>query len=192
MINTHKGVFMITSRICTTCKIEKPFEEFGNSKKGKWGKREICKPCKRIKDREYERANTDKMTAKHDRWVKKNAAHLADYRHKRYEENPEPYKARAIEYRKSKKNEPVKKYKYKYPHKKKAHLYVELAVHYGHLIRPDRCSKCGVECKPQGHHHDYDLPLDVTWLCTKCHGFEHRINHAERLSEKTSKEEAIV
>lgn len=183
---------MINSRICTTCKIEKYFDEFGNSKKGKWGKREICKACKRIKDREYARANTDKMTAKHNRWVKKNPEHVAEYRRTRYKDNPEPFKALAIKYRKEKNNEPVKKYKYKYPHKKKTHLYVELAVHYGHLIRPDRCSKCSVECKPQGHHHDYDLPLDVTWLCTKCHGLEHRINYAERLSEKTSQEEAIV
>lgn len=183
---------MITSRICTICKIEKPFDAFGNSKKGKWGKREFCKACKRIKDRKYEQANREKMTAKHDRWYEKNIDHVAEYRRKRYAENPEPYKNSSIAYRKKNDNEPVKKYKYKYPHKKKAHLYVELAIHYGHLVRPDHCSKCGIICKPQGHHHDYDLPLDVTWLCTKCHGLEHRIDYAKRLSEETSEEEATV
>jgi len=183
---------MIDRRICTTCKVEKSFDEFGNSKKGKWGKREICKACKRIKDREYERANVDKMTAKHDRWYNKNKDHVAEYRRKRYEMNPEPQKKSSIEYRKKVNNETVKKYKYKYPHKKKAHLYVELAIFYGHLIRPDCCSKCGIGCKPQGHHHDYDLPLDVTWLCTKCHGLEHRIDYAKRLSEETPKGEATV
>lgn len=176
---------MITSRVCTECKIEKPFEEFGNYKKGKWGKREQCKACKRIKDREYERANTEKMTAKHDRWYEKNKDHVAEYRRKRYEANPEPYKASSIKYRKSKENEPVKNYKYKYPYKKRAHLYVELAIEYGHLVRPECCSKCGKICKPQGHHPDYSKPLDVIWLCTKCHGFEHRIIHRERASEKT-------
>lgn len=192
LVTYNQGDIMVNSRICTSCKIEKNFDEFGNSKKGKWGKREICKPCKRIKDREYERANPKKMTEKHNRWYERHKDHAAEYRRKRYAENPEPYKARSIEYRKKMNNDPVKKYKYKYPHKKKAHLYVELAIRYGDLVRPDRCSKCKKKCKPQGHHHDYDKPLDVTWLCPKCHGFEHRINYAERLSEKTSEEEATV
>ncbi len=186
---------MIDRRVCTTCKIEKPFEEFGNSKKGKWGKREICKDCKRIKDREYGRKNPDKMTAKHSRWVKKNKPHLRDYNRERYAENPGIFKERSIAYRKRTENKTIKKYKDKYPLKKKAHLYVELAVFYGDLIRPENCSKCGIACKAQGHHHDYSKPLDVMWLCTKCHGWVHRTentNHAERLSEKTSKEEAIV
>ena len=183
---------MITSRICTACKIEKPFDEFGNYKKGKWGKREQCKVCIRVKNKKYERANPDKMTAKHNRWYEKNKDHVAEYRRKRYADNPEPFKERSIAYRKSKNNEPVKKYKYKYPHKKRAHLYVELAIEYGHLTRPNNCSKCKIECKPQGHHPDYSKPLEVIWLCPKCHSFEHRINYAERLSEKTSKDEATV
>lgn len=186
---------MITRRICTSCKIDKPFEEFGNLKKGKWGKREICKDCKRIKDRAYERANPDKMTAKHDRWVKKNYQRVLDYNQKRYEDNPEPQRKGAIEYRKRVANKSVKSYREKYPEKKKAHTYVELAIFFGHLSRPDSCSKCDVPCKPQGHHHDYKKPLDVTWLCTQCHGKEHRKENTDRrkrLSERTPKGEAIV
>jgi len=186
---------MVNRRICTVCNIEKHFDEFGNSKKGKWGKREFCKDCKRIKDREYERKNPDKMTAKHDRWAKKNKLHLLEYNRKRYEQNPDLYKKRCIEYRKRKNNEPVKRYKYKYPHKKRAHLYVELAIEYGHLLRPEKCSKCGIACKPDGHHEDYSKPLEIIWLCRKCHGFVHRtenINHAERLNEKTPKGDAKV
>lgn len=41
------------------------------------------------------------------------------------------------------------------------------------VIRPDQCERCGVECVPHGHHHDYSKPLDVNWLCPKCHGKEH-------------------
>jgi hypothetical protein len=43
------------------------------------------------------------------------------------------------------------------------------AVKSGRLIRPNHCSKCGVICKPEGHHEDYSKPLEVQWLCRRCH-----------------------
>jgi hypothetical protein len=41
-------------------------------------------------------------------------------------------------------------------------------------VRPDRCSKCKVKCKPHGHHPDYSKPLEVVWLCPGCHNLENR------------------
>lgn len=43
------------------------------------------------------------------------------------------------------------------------------AVKSGRLIRPGDCSSCLTPCKPEADHHDYDKPLDVTWLCKPCH-----------------------
>jgi hypothetical protein len=45
------------------------------------------------------------------------------------------------------------------------------AVRKGRIIKPTKCSKCGVTaCKIEGHHHrGYYYPLDVIWLCTSCH-----------------------
>lgn len=35
------------------------------------------------------------------------------------------------------------------------------------------CESCGAE-NAQRHHDDYERPLDVRWLCSSCHGREHR------------------
>ena len=47
------------------------------------------------------------------------------------------------------------------------------AVYNGRLPRPAVCSQCGGP-RPQAHHADYSKPLDVLWLCLKCHRRTHR------------------
>jgi hypothetical protein len=47
------------------------------------------------------------------------------------------------------------------------------AVRRGTVIRPKKCSKCGVRCKPQGHHEDYTKRFEVVWLCASCHRLRH-------------------
>lgn len=46
---------------------------------------------------------------------------------------------------------------------------VRRAVSSGALVRPEKCSRCGSGGRIQAHHHDYDKPLDVEWLCASCH-----------------------
>ena len=59
---------------------------------------------------------------------------------------------------------------------------VAAAVRLSILKRPKRCSECRTVPKPRidgrsmihAHHHKgYDKPLDVIWLCAKCHGRKH-------------------
>lgn len=51
----------------------------------------------------------------------------------------------------------------------RAHQILTYAITSGQIQRPDNCSKCGCGCVPDGHHWDYSKPLEVEWLCHKCH-----------------------
>lgn len=71
---------------------------------------------------------------------------------------------------------PHKKYNeraYRYAKNNRVKVRARNAVYYavkvGKLIRPDTCSNCNKKGIIQADHHDYSLPLDVTWLCRPCH-----------------------
>ena len=62
-----------------------------------------------------------------------------------------------------------------------AHYAVTNAVRDGRLTPSDNCEDCGhdfTEFRREGHHEDYSKPLDVTWLCSLCHGKRHRLYDA--------------
>ena len=76
--------------------------------------------------------------------------------------------------------------------KKRVQHLTEKAIKKGILIRPVKCSKCNntQEFKDgrngiQAHHCDYDKPLEVEWLCQKCHHNWHKENKV--LNEKNEK-----
>jgi transposase-like protein len=65
----------------------------------------------------------------------------------------------------------------------RAHNLLEAAIGSGKLHNPCICSTCGSSEKftdgrtaIQGHHDDYNKPLDVRWLCQKCHHEWHKNN----------------
>lgn len=64
---------------------------------------------------------------------------------------------------------------------------VHRALKEGRLVKPSACSACGAEAKYiDGHHHDYDKPLEVIWLCRSCH------SAADRLRQDGEPYNAIV
>lgn len=55
-------------------------------------------------------------------------------------------------------------------HKIKAQRMVKAAIKSGRLARGEKCQECGKLGYNEGHHDDYSKPLQVRWLCLKCHG----------------------
>ena len=60
-------------------------------------------------------------------------------------------------------------YRLKYPEKYAARYAVGNAIRSGRITKPKTCSRCGSDKLIQAHHHDYQKPLDVIWLCFACH-----------------------
>ena len=61
--------------------------------------------------------------------------------------------------------------------KLKAHHTLRQAIRRGEIKR-GRCVVCG-SFRVDGHHPDYDKPLDVVWLCRKHHQRLHALERRE-------------
>lgn len=82
------------------------------------------------------------------KWAKENREKIKEYHQRTYEKNKDKHSANGK---------------------------LRRAVNKGILIRSPYCQICGKECKTEGHHVDYDRPLDVVWLCRNCHVKAHKI-----------------
>lgn len=81
---------------------------------------------------------------------------------------------------------------------KKAHDEMEAAIGRGDLVNPGKCSACGSmerfadgRTGIQGHHDDYNKPLDVRWLCQGCHHEWHKLNRPVARRETGGQQESI-
>jgi len=90
-----------------------------------------------------------------------------------YERNAEKIRERAKKNRRPIPYDPIKG---------RARNAVAYAIRVGKLTKKP-CEKCG-ETKVQAHHDDYSRPLDVRWLCSRCHGIEHRRQDSCRLQPR--------
>lgn len=149
-------------KTCKRCKEVKPLSDFGKDRGQNDGLAIWCKECSAAYQREWRQKNLEHARAidrknKSDERKRKGQDKVnAEYR-AWYAKNPEHKRQYVAERRKD--------------NKKKiwAQNKLNKAVMCGKIERPSCCSNCGKECKPDGHHHDYDLPYDVIWLCRRCH-----------------------
>ncbi len=60
--------------------------------------------------------------------------------------------------------------------KHRARYLVKQEISRGTNVRPEQCQNCGRIAAVQAHHSDYNDPLKIEWLCSRCHGLRHRQN----------------
>jgi hypothetical protein len=136
---------------CKKCLKTRPIDDFYKHPRMADGHLSKCKECARadvIENRNsnldyyrnYDRERYDKNESRRIRARNKEAARIAEV--KRASSHGEERKARRT---------------------------VGNAVRGGRLVRPKVCSRCRESDKIEAHHEDYSKPLEVTWLCKKCH-----------------------
>lgn len=147
---------------CKKCGIEKEKCEENFYRRTPGGTFEsICKKCR------YEGARNLAKT-KPDQYKK--------VRQKYYLKNREKIKEASKKWRQGNKERFKKihnKSHLKHPLKRCARKLLNYHIKKGNINRPDVCGKCFKNYRIQAHHDDYSKPLEVRWLCSKCHVMEH-------------------
>lgn len=146
-------------RTCKKCGVSKPLECYYKSITG------ACKECWRARVKAYRLTNLERIQA-YDR-------ERGQLLHRK-----EGVKERAARY-KHRDRERIQKFRANHPEKARAHSKTMNAIRAG-ILKPKPCQRCGFAFGIQAHHEDYSKPLEVIWLCIKCHGERHREINEER------------
>lgn len=152
---------------CFKCGEEKELCDFYKHKQMADGHLNKCKECTkkdsfgRTEEQIEKRKYRDRNRTNHKDRIKKNKERREWLR------DNDPIKYKAIEIKKT-------EWANRNKHKRNAHGKVSRAVMNGTLKRPIECSLCGDTGRIEAHHEDYDKPLEVVWLCTKCHANAHK------------------
>lgn len=145
----------LTNVLCRKCGIHKVPQLYVNKNTY------TCRPCRAKQARGYLKNSTpeqrNRRKEQNKKWKERNKEKIAAYRDKKKNEKRE-YENN---YRK------VNETRYK------ANNLLSNSIRLRTIIRPSVCSRCGIICKPDGHHEDYNKPLDVVWLCKPCHMKRH-------------------
>lgn len=169
----------MATKLCKKCGTEKELSEFNKDASKKNGLHSTCKACRKKYQGEYRRRRKeyyDQLSAKHR------------------QENPEYYKQYRAIYEKTDKSKQAharraKEQRRLHPEAIKANNQVNKAILSGKIVRPKGCTRCGSSGKIEAHHPDYSKPLEVEFLCTKCHIKEHMrlrdqlLKNSERVSK---------
>lgn len=169
----HPGL----SKACRSCGAVKPLSDYYQDRRAKDGKESSCKECQQVQQAQRRRGQREVL-----------AARAREYRRRQREriaagEIPEPErKSKPLTPAQRKRRaERVARYQAAHPEKREAHIAVMHEIRMGRLQRADACDGCGQSVaelragdRLEAHHDDYNKPLEVRWLCRRCHAAVHR------------------
>jgi len=147
---------------CNTCKRELLLSDFGKNRSRKDGLTDQCRNCRNEYTKEYNKKYPERCSQRRKQHRQKNSVKIKAGIKSWRERHPEKSRQYNAKYRVHNKDKIATR---------RRTLALEKS---GVLIRPDRCSQCGVRSKIVAHHPDYSKPELVMWLCLDCHGLEHR------------------
>ena len=134
----------LTKKVCSKCKKSKELNKFDNDKRDKSGRYYICKECRKFISRQDYLKRRSKLLKY---WNKRNKTQIAKAHRKKYK-------------LKMKKENPIRY---------KAIYAVKDAIRVGKIRKRNICEICYTTENIEGHHPDYSKPLEVIWMCKKCH-----------------------
>lgn len=136
-------------KACFKCNKEKRISDFYKHPQMADGHLNKCKECTK-KDARTTRSRRIEYYRKYDRLrfqqPERRRKH-DEYRARYIRDHPEKYTARNI---------------------------LNAAIRDGKVHKAECCEWCGSEWHLHGHHEDYSKPLDVIWLCVRCHHKRHK------------------
>ena len=173
---------------CFKCNIEKELSEFYKHSRMADGHLNKCKECTKkdvkircynepdkIREYEHKRQQNPERRKRKVQYQKnqklKDPERFLEYKRKSILKNPKNSRERQRKYRQ---NNPdwQRKIRERNPEQYKARVMVNNAIRDGRLNK-EPCKNCGSTKRLQAHHEDYSKPLDVKWLCNKCHIIKH-------------------
>lgn len=150
-------------KACFKCGIEKPLDAFYKHKRMADGHFNKCKECTKRDVSAHRAAHLDRIQ-EYDRQRGKLAHRIEAVKRRAATDH-----ARALA------RSAHKKWAERNPDRLRANHAVSNAIRDGRLHRPACCMApgCFETRDVQAHHHHYDNPLDVNWLCGQCHKAVH-------------------
>jgi hypothetical protein len=151
-------------KVCRECSKEKPLSDFYKHPRMADGHLNKCIECVKARVSKHREDNLEKIREydKKRSMLPHRVQARKDYQ--QTEHGKAAIKRAALSYR------------MRYPMIYAAHVIVGNAIRDKRLIVAESCSVCGSKEKIEGHHDDYTKPLDVRWLCEKCHKAWHKEN----------------
>jgi hypothetical protein len=151
---------------CKVCHQIKPFDQFYKHARLSDGRLNKCIECLKIHIKAYREKHAERYKVYEQ--ARANLPHrVAQRREYIVTDAGKAARKRATE-----------NYRKKYPMKYATKIIFGNAIKNKLIIPENQCSMCASTNQIEGHHDDYTKPLEVRWLCSKCHKQWHKHNQA--------------